>query len=221
MQNIQRRFYTGSGFNEWEIGDVTILLHKGVYHLFHLIIPNHDYIAHAVSTDCISWKRVKNALFVGDPGEWDDDMLWTMHVYQEGERFEMYYTGLQRKLRGTNSMIGLAVSYDLYNWEKKNQGIFPIESRGPYYESIDNSPREWLSFRDPFRIDYNQTTYYLVCTRSAGGPVSRRGCIGLLKQEDDRIEYLPPLHMPRVYDDLECPCVFELNEIGRASCRAR
>ena len=51
--------------------------------LFHLIIPNHDYIAHAVSKDGISWKRVKNALFVGDPGEWDDDMLWTMHVCED------------------------------------------------------------------------------------------------------------------------------------------
>lgn len=211
MQNIQRSFYSGSGFSDWEIGDVTIILHDGIYHLFHLIIPNHDYIAHAVSNDCISWKRVKNALFVGDPGEWDDDMLWTMHVCKVGERFEMYYTGLQRKLRGTNSMIGLAVSYDLYNWEKKNQGIFPIESRGPHYESMDDSPRKWLSFRDPYRIEYENTAYYLICARSARGPVSRRGCIGLLKQEGERVAYLKPLHMPMVYDDLECPCAFELN----------
>ncbi|MCH5596503.1 glycoside hydrolase family protein [Niabella ginsengisoli] len=211
MQNIQRRFYTGSGFSDWEIGDVTIILHDGIYHLFHLIIPNHDYIAHAVSKDCISWKRVKNALFVGDPGEWDDDMLWTMHVCKVGERFEMYYTGLQRKLRGTNSLIGLAVSYDLYSWEKKNEAIFPIESKGPFYESMEDSPRKWLSFRDPFRLDYDGEVYYLICARSAKGPISRRGCIGLLKQENDSITYLPPLHYPMVYDDLECPCAFELN----------
>jgi len=67
--------YSGSGFSDWEIGDITVIIHKGIYHLFHLIIPNHDYIAHAVSRDGISWKRVKNALFVGHPGEWDDDML--------------------------------------------------------------------------------------------------------------------------------------------------
>ncbi len=211
MQNIQRSFYTGSGFSDWEIGDVTIILHNGIYHLFHLIIPNHDYIAHAVSKDCISWKRVKNALFVGDPGEWDDDMLWTMHVYKTGEGFEMYYTGLQRKLRGTNSLIGLAVSKDLYHWEKKNEGVFPIASKGPWYESMEDSPRKWLSFRDPFRFDYKNETYYLVCARTASGPVSRRGCIGLLKHHKEGIEYLPPLHYPMVYDDLECPCVFELN----------
>ena len=73
--------YSGSGFSSWEIGDVDVFIDEnGVHHLFHLIIPNHDYIAHAVSRDGLSWKRVKNALFVGDPGEWDDDMLWTMHV---------------------------------------------------------------------------------------------------------------------------------------------
>jgi hypothetical protein len=42
--------YSGSGFSSWEIGDVDVFIDEnGVHHLFHLIIPNHDYIAHAVS----------------------------------------------------------------------------------------------------------------------------------------------------------------------------
>ncbi len=211
MQVIQKRFYTGSGFNDWEIGDMTIILHNGIYHLFHLIIPNHDYIAHAVSKDCISWKRVKNALFVGDPGAWDDDMLWTMHVCAVGDHFEMYYTGLQRKQRGTNSLIGLAISKDLYHWEKQNEPPFPLESKGSYYESLEDNPRQWLSFRDPYRLEHNNCVYFLVCARFSKGPVSKRGCIGLLQQKGDTINYLPPLHYPMVYDDLECPCAFELN----------
>jgi beta-fructofuranosidase len=110
--------YSGSGFSDWEIGDITVIIHKGVYHLFHLIIPNHDYIAHAISTDGISWRRVNNALFVGNPGEWDDDMLWTMDVCEVNGHFEMYYTGLQRKDRGKVARIGLAISEDLIHWEK-------------------------------------------------------------------------------------------------------
>ena len=117
--------YSGSGFSDWEIGDITIINHEGTYHLFHLIIPNHDYIAHAISKDCMSWKRIKNALFVGQPGEWDDDMLWTMHVCGVEEKFEMYYTGLQRKDRGVISRIGYAESKDLMDWEKKTKGHFP------------------------------------------------------------------------------------------------
>jgi beta-fructofuranosidase len=204
--------YTGSGYSDWEIGDITVILYKGVYHLFHLIIPNHDYIAHAVSRDGISWKRTKNALFVGDPGQWDDDMLWTMHVYHESNKFIMYYTGLQRKDRGKISRIGLAESNDLLEWKKVNEPHFFLESTGPFYEHVDDNPRKWLSFRDPFRFDCNGDAYLLVCARSNIGPVSRRGCVGLVKITNNEPEFLWPLLHPRAYDDIECPCIFELNE---------
>ena len=203
--------YSGSGFNDWEIGDITVIMHKGVYHLFHLIIPNHDYIAHAISNDGISWRRVKNALFVGDPGEWDDDMLWTMHVYEEADRFVMYYTGLQRKDRGIISRIGIAESTDLLNWTKIKKDNYPIESRGIIYETSTQNPRTWLSFRDPFRIDYKNEQYLLVSARSVMGAISRRGCVGIVKITGEEPEFMPPLLHPRVYDDIECPCVFHLN----------
>ncbi len=90
-----------------------MFLHQGVYHLFHLIIPNHDYIAHAISHDGITWKRVKNALFVGHPGDWDDDMLWTMHAALYQDRFHLFYTGLTWRDRGVMQRIGIAVSDDL------------------------------------------------------------------------------------------------------------
>ncbi len=204
-------FYSGSGFSDWEIGDITVIKSNGIYHLFHLIIPNHDYIAHAISPDGISWRRVKNALFVGDPGEWDDDMLWTMHVCEVKGRFEMYYTGLQRQDRGVISRVGLAVSENLYDWQKISNEIFPFESKLPFYEDVNENPRKWLSFRDPFRYEYKNDPYYLICARSSTGPTSRRGCVGLVKQNENNLEYLKPLHYPMVYDDLECPCVFELH----------
>lgn len=203
--------YSGSGFSDWEIGDITVIIHQGVYHLYHLIIPNHDYIAHAVSTDGISWKRVNNALFVGHPGEWDDDMLWTMHVCEVDGRFEMYYTGLQRKDRGVVSRIGLAESDNLTDWIKNKKDIFPIEPKGIYYETHQTNPRTWLSFRDPFRFEYQESVYLLVATRTTKGPVSRRGCVGLVKLTEQAYELMPPLLYPMVYDDVECPCIFELN----------
>ena len=203
--------YSGSGFSDWEIGDITVILHEGMYHLFHLIIPNHDYIAHAVSADGISWKRVNNALFVGHPGQWDDDMLWTMHVVETKGKFEMYYTGLQRKDRGVVSRIGLAESDNLVDWTKSNKDIFPIEPKGQYYETSTTNPRTWLSFRDPFKFEYQDEVYLLVATRKIDGPVSRRGCVGLVKITDDIVELMPPVLCPMVYDDIECPCVFVLN----------
>jgi len=203
--------YSGSGFSDWEIGDITVIIHKGIYHLYHLIIPNHDYIAHAISKDGISWRRVNNALFVGNPGEWDDDMLWTMHVCEVDGKFEMYYTGLQRKDRGMISKVGFAQSHNLIDWKKNKKEIFPIEPKGIFYEASNTNPRKWLSFRDPFRFEYKNDVYLLICARSIHGPVSRRGCVGVVKITNDVVERLPPLLYPMVYDDIECPCVFELD----------
>ncbi|MEM1122559.1 MAG: glycosyl hydrolase family 32 [Bacteroidota bacterium] len=202
--------YSGSGYSDWEIGDVDVFIHDGVYHLFHLIIPNHDYIAHASSRDGITWKREKNALFVGHPGEWDDDMLWTMHVSRSKDHFVMYYTGLQRKDRGGVQQIGMAVSTDLIHWQKVQKGNLPIGSQAPHYESKTNTPREWLSFRDPFCFKNGADIYLLICARSSYGPVSRRGCVGVAKLENGTFQLRKPLLYPMVYDDVECPCVFEL-----------
>ncbi|WP_146372705.1 glycosyl hydrolase [Symmachiella macrocystis] len=113
--------YTETEGSRKAIGDVDVLYHDGLYHLFHLVLPNHDFIAHAVSTDAINWRRVNNALFIGDPGSWDDLMLWTMAVspnpHQPGQ-WRMFYTGLSRREQGNIQRIGLAVSEDLYHWHK-------------------------------------------------------------------------------------------------------
>ncbi|QDU41112.1 hypothetical protein Mal4_54770 [Maioricimonas rarisocia] len=103
------------------IGDVDVVYHEGLYHLFHLVLPNHDFIAHAVSTNGINWRRVNNAVFIGDPGSWDDLMLWTMAVTpdpHEPGRWRMFYTGLSRRDKGRFQRIGLAVSDDLFHWRK-------------------------------------------------------------------------------------------------------
>ena len=203
--------YAGGGFSDWEIGDIDVFVHNGVYHLFHLIIPNHDYIAHAISTDGISWKRVDNALFVGNPGAWDDDMLWTMHATRRGDLFYIFYTGLAFKDKGRTQKIGIAVSTDLIHWEKQKTGNFPIGTCAPHYEDLSNNPRGWLSFRDPYYYEEDGRSFLFVCARAASGPMSRRGCVGVLELSGNEILLRPPLLYPRMYDDVECPCIFHMN----------
>jgi len=114
------------------IGDVDVLYHDGLYHLFHLVLPNHDFIAHAVSTDALNWRRVNNALFIGDPGSWDDLMLWTMHVSPDPHRpgrWRMFYTGLSRRDKGNYQRLGMAISDDLFDWQKTP--VHWIDHRGP------------------------------------------------------------------------------------------
>lgn len=205
--------YSGSGFSKWEIGDIDVFIHNGKFHLFHLIIPNHDYIAHATSDDGINWKRNKNALFVGHPGEWDDDMLWTMHVSKEDDLFVMYYTGLKREDQGDIQKVGKATSTDLIHWDKSTDFI-PIGSEAPFYESLKtNNPREWLSFRDPFLFKDGNETHLLICARQPEGFVSRRGCVGLATlNEDKKFILQEKLFSPMVYDDIECPCIIQIGD---------
>ncbi|WP_146402468.1 glycosyl hydrolase [Pseudobythopirellula maris] len=131
------------------IGDVDVFYHEGLYHLFHLVLPNHDFIAHAVSTDAINWRRVNNALFIGDPGSWDDLMLWTMAVSPDPHvkgRWRMFYTGLSRREQGNIQRIGLAVSDDLYHWQKTP--VDWTDHRGPNDPELVLKARE-LALEQP------------------------------------------------------------------------
>ncbi|MBI1173240.1 glycosyl hydrolase [bacterium] len=207
--------YASHGFLRSDIGDVDVIWHEGTYHLFHLVLPNHDFIAHAVSTDGLAWRRVKNALFVGEPGEWDDDMLWTMHVTPDPDRrgqWRMFYTGLTRAEYGRVQRVGLARSADLFTW-RKSGAPYPLQSPGAPYESGVDEGRHWVSFRDPFFYHEPETgtRLLLASLRVKDGPVIRRGCVGLARETaPDRFDFGPPLHWPRLYDDIEVPNLFRL-----------
>ena len=205
--------YTSRGFREWEIGDIDVIRRGDLYHLFHLVLPNHDYIAHALSEDGMTWKRTKNAIFTGDPGTWDDDMLWTMHVSRNPQRklFEMFYTGLHRAEGGYIQRIGRAVSRDLLRWRKENEGTLPLAPKGIRYEVAGESERGWISFRDPYLFRHEGQDWLLICARVPRGLVSKRGCVGLARRGPEGFELEDPLFFPRMYDDIECPCMVNLD----------
>ena len=209
--------YSSQGFQRSELGDVEIFRHEGFYHMFHLVLPNHDYIAHAVSEDGFLWRRVNNALFIGEPGEWDDDMLWTMSVSPDPRNekgWRLFYTGISRKEQGMIQRIGVARSEDLFHWEKDRSGDYPLSITGPWYEESVEEGRNWVSCRDPFYFRDVETgnSLLLVSARVPYGPVIRRGCVGIaMEAEPDRFEWLPPLFFPRMYDDIEVPGLYRLN----------
>lgn len=207
--------YSGYGFRESEIGDVDVVKHNGIYHLFHLTLPNHDYIAHAISEDGLTWRRVKNALFIGEPEEWDDDMLWTMHItpdpYRENS-WRMFYTGLCIHERGRIQRVGLARSSDLYNWEKDGSGNYPLELPGTYYECGIEEGRHWVSFRDPFCFHDNGNVYLVAAARVNHGPVIRRGCVSLAEEKrENYFQFKKPLYHPGRYDDIEVPNLLKID----------
>ena len=50
----------------------------------------------------------------------------------------------------------------------------------------------------------------LLCARTREGMVNRRGCVGLMRRTPDGLPPEPPLFFPRMYDDIECPCLVQL-----------
>lgn len=221
------------------VGDVDVVYHDGLYHLFHLVLPNHDFIAHAVSEDGFTWYRVRNALFLGHPGSWDDSMLWTMHVSRDPHReggWRMFYTGLSRRDRGLIQRLGMARSDDLFHWEKvpvnwqdhrrKPQSVpedqaqtfdtdpdscLPLEADPQFYESSLDEGRHWISWRDPFFFQDGETHWLLCAGRVNSGPVVRRGCVALMQETSrDCFEAMPPLHHPGLYDDVEVPNLLKI-----------
>lgn len=211
--------YSDIGFEPRNIGDVDVVYHEGKFHLFHLVLPNHDFIAHAISEDGLNWHRVDNALFIGHPGEWDDDALWTMNVSKDPDRpgkWRMFYTGLSRSERGRVQRVGLAVSDDLYRWTKVDSGNYPIDvGHGgcEFYECSLDEGRKWVSFRDPLFFCDGEMRCMLVSARVNEGPLIRRGCVARVEEvERDKWVFRPPLYHPRRYDDVEVPGLFKLGE---------
>lgn len=181
--------------------------------MFHLVLPNHDQVAHVVSDDGLAWKLTKTAIRSGDPGECDDDMIWTMHVVphpaQPG-RFHMYYTGCSFAERGCVQRVALATSDDLYNWTKHNANPI-VESKAPHYNENFNLVGI-ISFRDPFVFIEDGVWHMFVTARENEGLRFRRGCVAhAVSANGIDWELKPAIYAPRLHEDLEVPAVIRMN----------
>ena len=50
--------HSGFFYPKPELGDIEVIVKDDEIHLFHLILPNHDIIAHAVSRDGLVWEEL-------------------------------------------------------------------------------------------------------------------------------------------------------------------
>ena len=201
--------YAPRGYLSSEIGDPEVVSSGDALHLFHLTLPNHDVVAHVVSSDGLAWKRLPPAIHTGAPGQWDDDMIWNLSVVERDGVYTMLYSALEQPDHVWRQRIGLAVSRDLIHWEKDPDN--PVSEADPrWYETRTRGhvrPR-WC---DPkmFRVD--DRYYAVVCARGKDGPFLRCGLVGLISSPDlRRWEAEPPLFAPYQYIDLEAPQVFRI-----------
>ena len=199
--------YTPRGHGLSEVGDIEVFPAGDELHLFHLTLPNHDVVQHAVSADGLAWRPLPAALRTGDPGDCDDDQIWTMSVTERAGAYHMLYTALGRTDDGLVQRTALARSTDLIRWEKDPGN--PIGAADPRWYEADPAESGSVSWRDPKPTRVGDSYYAMVAARERSGPLLRRGCVGLLVSRDlESWEVQPPLFAPRRYWDLECPQVF-------------
>lgn len=138
------------------IGDSWYYIDGETVHCFYLTCPDNIErhtawdIGHATSRDLVTWQLHDPVLRKGDPGTYDGICPATGSVLRFRGRYWMAYTG---NWSGPEPTVAIAVSDDLFNWEKLPEN--PVTRIDPrYYDDIPRRPpRDWLHWRDPFCLN--------------------------------------------------------------------
>ncbi|MST98809.1 hypothetical protein FYJ85_17370 [Victivallaceae bacterium BBE-744-WT-12] len=165
-----------------DVGDGWIYVDEAAdtVHLFCLFSPKNRNkrwsIGHASSRDLKNWEFYGAVLSPGNAGEWDDCRLATGSVLHHDGRYFMAYTGHSLANVPPCGRIGMAVSEDLFRWEKCRD--FPLlELDSSRFESVITGSRPSLHWRDPFLLEEEGRFHLFLCARSKTGDVKTRGTV--------------------------------------------
>lgn len=204
----------------FRIGDVWPYQEDGseIVHLFFLIAPRSDperrwSIGHLTSRNLRDdWEFHDIALAPGKPGGFDDLGLATGSILKHNDRYYMAYTGHGKADAVRCGAAGMAVSDDLFHWERLRE-IPPIRPDARFYETSVTGSRDFLHWRDPFLLRDGGRFHMFLCARAKTGPVKTRGTVAHLVSDDLRgWETLPPLEMEPFCEELECPQIYRIGE---------
>lgn len=192
------------------IGDTWYFVCNDVVHCYYLTcaehIPVHMQwdIGHATSQNLVDWEVHDLALLRGAEDSWENGLATGSVLHRDG-RFWMAYTGHHTQ------QTGMAVSDDLFTWEKIPQN--PVTAIDPrWYEEIASGERAQPHWRDPFLFEHDGWVYQMVCASRNDGPPDARAALGLSRSRDMvSWEVLPPPDTDRVAQEFECPQVYEAN----------
>lgn len=197
------------------IGDSWYYVENDLIHCFYLTCPDAverhaDWnIGHATSTDLMTWELQGLALKKGEPGTYDGICPATGSVIRFQGRYWMAYTG---NWRGPEPTVALAVSDDLFHWEKfEANPVTKIDPR--YYEAVGPPPSNFPHWRDPFLFEHEEAVYHYVCARKTTEEHKTGGTLGLAKTTDMRHwEIMPPPDVEPVCQELEVPQIHAWEE---------
>lgn len=112
--------------NPYAIKTGAVLYDNGIYKMWYYCVYNAGVakIWYAESPDGIAWTTI-GIEPVLSPGynTWDGYSIWVCSVLKEGNLYKMYYGGYENSWSGL-PRVGIAVSSDGINWEKRPNPIF-------------------------------------------------------------------------------------------------
>ena len=195
-------------------GPVLIKADDGVWHLFHLQAPRtagpvqrHKIpnIGQATSTDLIHWDYRGTAFDRGPKGRWDDRRVITGGIVRFNGKYYMLYAGNGHDEKYYwPPRMGLAVSEDLYHWERVQDD--------PVLEPDDRYYRHDGAWADSSLLWVDGFFYAVFKARAADLPRDAAGCIGMA-QSSDLIHWdiLPPVFCPENWHEIEMPQLLHHN----------
>ncbi|MCC5808156.1 MAG: hypothetical protein JJU00_17650 [Opitutales bacterium] len=193
------------------LGDIWTCVEDGRVHLFFLNCPasieRHTRwsIGHATSENLVDWTD-HGDLFHSDAADPRRSCLSTGSVARFGGRYVMGFLGNHNS---ENPRVIYAASEDLMAW-REIPGA-ECDLRGSRYGRRGSQSFKNPRWRDPFLFVEDGWLHQLMTASDDALPQDTDGVVGHMRTRDlETWEFLPPLRLPPLGTDLECPKLYRI-----------
>jgi len=138
--------------------DHTVFTYNGDYYLASIYLSPENQFAYGRSTDLCNWQTLSPILTNRIPGSWDEYSIWAPFVYQEGNTFYMYYTGVTNAFAQSIMLATSTDPTDPNSWQPQGM-VFQPNHSGMIWGGFNT----WSDCRDPTVAKVNGI-YYLYYT---------------------------------------------------------
>lgn len=153
--------------------DHTLFAYQGYYYIVSIKIdlPIKDdrgeyTFAYARTKDLCTWEDLGIALSFGARGDADEAYIWAPYVFQDGDTFYMFYTGVNHAIAQSIMLATSTNPSDPHSWVKQGVAFRP-NHEGMVYGGAD----VWSDARDPMVIRYDDTYFLYYTGRDVTGGI--------------------------------------------------
>jgi beta-fructofuranosidase len=164
-------------------------------------------IGHATSEDLMHWTD-HGDIFHSEPTDPNRSCLSTGSVARFGDRYVM---GFLANHNTVNPRVIYAESRDLMDWRLLASTGCDLQESG--YGRRGSLPFKNPRWRDPFLFARDGWLHQLMTASDDTLPLEADGVVGHMRTRDlKKWEFLPPLQLPLLGTDLECPKVYRVGD---------